>query len=62
MKKLASDAEQADALPSSELVGAEISVTSRDLHVLVHEPAESVSPQRSNDRAGGWGVQPAGGR
>jgi hypothetical protein len=29
-----------------------ISVTSRDLHVLVRETAESISSQRLNDRAG----------
>ena len=35
-------------------VGAENSVTSRDLHVLVDETAEPVASQRPDDRSGGW--------
>ena len=36
------------------LVGAENSVTSRDLHVLVDETAEPVASQRPNNCPGGW--------
>jgi hypothetical protein len=34
-------------------VGAENSVTSRDLHVFVYEAAEPISSQRPNGRLGG---------
>ena len=36
-------------------VGAENPVTSCDVHVLIYESAESVSSQRPDCRAGGWG-------
>jgi len=35
-------------------VGAENSVTSRDLHVLVDQTTEPVASQRPNDGSGGW--------
>ena len=45
---------------ASDRVGAENAVTSCDLHVLVHETAESVSSQQPNRRTGGWGSAACG--
>ena len=42
-------------------VGAENSVTSCDLRILVCEAAEPISPQRSDDRSEGRGVRPVRG-
>jgi hypothetical protein len=39
--------------------GAENSVRSSDLHILVHEPAEAVASQRSACSAGAWGDRPS---
>ena len=43
-------------------VGAENPVTSCDVHVLVEEAAEPVSPEDVDGGAGGRGVSPMGGR
>ena len=40
---------------TAEIVGAENSVTSRDLHVLVYQAAEAVSSQWPDDLVGGRG-------
>jgi hypothetical protein len=45
-----------DAVVPAVLVGAENPVTSRDLHVLVYEAAESTSSQWVDGRAGACGV------
>ena len=39
---------------TDERVGAENSVTSRDLHVLVYETTKAISSQRPNGRVGRW--------
>ena len=49
------------AVTAARAVGAENAVTSRDLHVLVHETAEAVPSEGMDGRAGGWGSA-AGGR
>jgi hypothetical protein len=41
-------------------VGAENSVTSGDLHILVYETAEPVSSQRPDGRCAGWGSVASG--
>jgi hypothetical protein len=42
------------ALSVAGRVGAENSVTSRDLHVLVYETTEAISPRRPNGRVEQW--------
>jgi len=41
-------------------VGAEISDTSCDVHVLVDEAAEAIASQRPDGRAGAWGIGSGG--
>ena len=48
-------------LPCHHPVGADNSVTSCDVHILVHEAAEPISSERPNNRFGGRGSA-AGGR
>ena len=41
-------------------MGAEISDTSCDVHVLVDEAAEAIASQRPDGRAGAWGIGSGG--